>query len=150
MDLENVADEGVYIERLKRAVCAARPASLDEIAAVQRRSRRSHDESSNEEPQSLVAEYCPTSSSTSATTPANDEIDDIDHSVCVSYELAASRLQLFANVKAGVPRGAYRGLVRFHAGSTQVFLKPRADSDNYWTCPNDLTSDLLGHDVELR
>lgn len=151
MDLHGIADETVYVERLARAVCAARPSSLDDIVEVQMRRHRHDDTERDGEIQSLVAEYCSSSSSTTSESPTNDNDNDDDSSACLSYELTASRLQLFANVKAGVPRGAYRGLVMFRVGRTQIFLKPRADT--FWaTCPRAYTNtSILKHNSdELR
>ena len=42
------------------------------------------------------------------------------------FENTARQLGLMDNIKAGVPRTAYRGVVSFWAGSTQVHLTPRS------------------------
>ena len=144
-------EKSLYSSLLRQAVCRAQQIHVDDIESLRRSvqnisaydSRKFNDTSTYSLPSFLniwdashtryVIEYCPHWVDGSMAQAKIGTLHDTTFHDCNGrhndFERIALRLGLFANIKAGVPRAAYNGIVTFSIGQhVTVFLKERGDT----------------------
>jgi hypothetical protein len=111
LDTRWLADRATYDERFRRLVAAAPGVTLDALLTRPSATRDHECESEDDrwpplEPRSsdVRVEYA--------------DLDD--------YAIHCEALGLLGDVRSGIPRSSYMGVVVFHHGASRVFLAPRS------------------------
>ena len=114
LDTQWLVDSTAYEERFRRLVAAARPVSLDALAALPAGSRHDGDI----DPVITNDGWPPLEPRAADLCVEYSDLDD--------YAVHCRALGLQSDVRSGIPRASYLGVVVFHRGPSRVFLAPRS------------------------